>query len=184
MDGDWDITGWDLRKSLVLLKKSNATLIERFQSPMEYYSVRGFNAEFKKLIESYYSPTAVFFHHYSLAKKLWDDINGKGEFKLKSLFYLVRSLLSCNWIINDKSVLPMQIEGLMKYADGEITKKLRSLIELKAGVGEKYFHKKDDVMNEWIVEKFETIEASGKNLGVSKNNIGLLNEFFLKMLNA
>src|SRR6185503_9749593 len=38
MEGDWDITGWDLRKSLVLLKKSNAALIERFQSPIVYYS--------------------------------------------------------------------------------------------------------------------------------------------------
>jgi predicted nucleotidyltransferase len=61
MDGDLDITGWDLRKSLVLLKKSNATLIERFQSPIEYFSAEGFKREFKSLIETYYSPTAVFF---------------------------------------------------------------------------------------------------------------------------
>ncbi|MEP7144556.1 MAG: nucleotidyltransferase domain-containing protein [Ferruginibacter sp.] len=42
MDGDLDITGWDLRKSLVLLQKSNVPLIERFQSPIEYYSAPGF----------------------------------------------------------------------------------------------------------------------------------------------
>ena len=66
MDGDLDITGWDLKKSLTLLKKSNATLIERFQSPIEYFSIQEFKDEFKNLIERYYSPTAVFFHHYSL----------------------------------------------------------------------------------------------------------------------
>ncbi len=183
MNGDLDITGWDLKKCLTLLKKSNAPLIERFQSPIEYYSIDRFKDEFKNLIGTYYSPTAVFFHHYSLAKKFWDDINSKDEFKLKSFFYLVRSLLSCNWIIQDKSVLPMHIEGLMKYVDEEIRNRIRLLIQLKAGVDEKYFHKKDEVMSEWIVEKFVTIEAPGKSLGVSKNNMTLLNEFFLKMLN-
>src|SRR6187549_3465126 len=47
MEGDLDITGWDLRKCLILLKKSNAPLIERLQSPVEYYSVAGFKKEFK-----------------------------------------------------------------------------------------------------------------------------------------
>ena len=105
MDGDLDITGWDLKKCLTLLKKSNAPLIERFQSPIEYYAVDGFKGDFKKLVESYYSPIAVFYHHHSLAKKFWEELKDKEECKLKSLFYLVRSLLSCSWIMEDKSVL-------------------------------------------------------------------------------
>jgi predicted nucleotidyltransferase len=184
MDGDLDITGWDLKKSLTLLKKSNATLIERFQSPMEYYAAPGFKDDFKKLIENYYSPTAVFFHHHSLAKKFWEEIKDKEEFKLKSFFYLVRSLLSCNWIIQDKSVLPMHIEGLMQYTEQEIKDQLRALIKLKAGVGEKYLHEKEDILNEWISEKFESLEKAGQNLGVSRSDMGLLNEFFLKILYA
>src|SRR6266498_1888433 len=109
----FDISGWDLRKSLVLLKKSNVPLIERFRSPIEYFSVQGFKQEFKKLIQKYYSPIAVFYHHYSLAGKFREDINDRKQIKLKSCFYLLRSLLSCNWIIKDKNVLPMHIEGLM-----------------------------------------------------------------------
>lgn len=184
MEGDLDITGWDLKKALTLLKKSNATLIERFQSPIEYYAVPGFKDDFKKLIESYYSPTAVFFHHYSLAKKFWEEIKDKDEFKLKSFFYLVRSLLSCNWITQDKSVLPMHIEGLMKYGEPEINDQLRTLIELKASVGEKYLHKKNDRLSNWIIEKLGWLETNGQNLGVSKTDMSLLNEFFLKTLYA
>jgi uncharacterized protein len=184
MDGDLDVTGWDLKKSLALLKKSNAPVIERFQSPIEYYAEPGFKDEFKKLIESYYSPTAVFFHHYSLAKKFWEELKDKDEFRLKSFFYLVRSLLSCNWIIHDKSVLPMHIEGLMRYAGEDIRSRLRVLIELKAGVGEKYLHKKDNVLNEWVEEMFQTAEDVKQNLGVNKTGMSLLNEFFLKMLYA
>ena len=64
MDGDLDIAGWDLKKCLMLIKKSNAPLIERFQSPIEYYSDQVFKNEFRKLIQTYYSPTGVFYHHY------------------------------------------------------------------------------------------------------------------------
>jgi uncharacterized protein len=181
MDGDLDITGWDLKKCLTLLKKSNAPLIERFQSPIEYFAVPGFKEEFKKLIAAYYSPIAVFFHHYSLAKKFWEDLKDKDEFKLKSYFYLIRSLLSSNWIIKDNSVLPMHIEGLMQYIDEEYKGRLRELIALKATVGEKYLHKKDEKLNEWVLNLFECIEAEKENLMANKADMRLLNEFFLKM---
>ena len=184
MDGDLDITGWDLKKSLTLLKKSNAPLIERFNSPIEYFSVPGFRDEFKDLIASYYSPIAVFFHHHSLATKFWEELKDKEELKLKSYFYLIRSLLSCNWIIKDTAVLPMHIEGLMKYVEEEYKERLRTLIALKATVGEKYLHKKDAKLNEWILNLFEYIEAGKEKLAVNNTDMGLLNDFFLKMLYA
>jgi uncharacterized protein len=184
MDGDLDITGWDLKKSLTLLKKSNAPLIERFNSPIEYFSVPSFKADFKNLITSYYSPIAVFIHHYSLATKFWQELKDKEEIKLKSYFYLIRSLLSCNWIVKDDAVLPMHIEGLMNYVDEEYKEKLRTLIALKASVGETYLHKSDRNLNEWIMSLFNYIEARKKKLATNNGNMELLNEFFLKMVYA
>lgn len=184
MDGDLDITGWDLRKSLLLLKKSNVPLIERFQSPITYFGDENFKAEFKQLIESYYSPTGVFFHHYSLAQKFWEELKDKETVKLKSYFYLIRSLLSCNWIIQDKSVLPMHIEGLMTKIESNRRDELRALIQLKAGVGEKYLHPKDEGVHAWIKEMFELLERSKENLGVNRKDNSALNSFFLKMVHA
>ena len=184
MDGDLDITGWDLRKCLTLLKKSNTPLIERFQSPIEYYAVPGFKDGFRQLIKSYYSLIAVFFHHYSLAKNFGEDLKDKDEFKLKSYFYLIRSLLSCNWIIKDSSVLPMEIEELMKYIDEDFKEELRKLIVLKGTVGEKYLHRKEDELNERILNLFELLESSKESLVANKADLSLLNEFFLKILYA
>jgi uncharacterized protein len=184
MDGDLDITGWDLKKCLTLLKKANAPLIERFQSPIEYFSIVGFKDDFKNLIENYYSPIAVFFHHHSLAIKFWEDLKDREEIKLKSYFYLIRSLLSCNWIIQDDSVLPMDIEGLMKYVDEVNKEKLRELIKLKATVGEKYLHKREEELDKWIVDLLATIEKAKDNLKVNTTDMSLLNEFFLKVLYA
>lgn len=184
MDGDLDITGWDLRKCLTLLKKSNAPLIERFQSPIEYFSVPGFKNDFKKLVQSYYSPIAVFYHHHSLAKKFWEELKGKDQYKLKNVFYLVRSLLSCNWIMEDSTVLPMDIFGLMKYATNGQKEKLNELIGLKATVGEKYLHQKDETLNAWITAWFEKAEAGKDKLQANRNGMTELNQFFLKMLYA
>jgi len=184
MDGDLDITGWDLKKALGLLKKSNVPLIERFQSPIKYFALPGFKEEFKKLIDNYYSPIAIFFHHYSLAKKFWEELKDKEEFKLKSYFYLIRSLLSCNWIVRDDAVLPMEIEGLMRYTDDEYRNKLRELIKFKATVGEKYLHPKDAKLNAWIMTLFEYLETAKQGLAVNRTGMALLNDFFLKMVYA
>jgi len=184
MDGNLDTTGWDLRKCLTLLKKSNAPLIERFQSPIEYFAVPAFKDDFKRLIKNYYSPIAVFYHHHSLAKKFWEELKDKEEFKLKSYCYLIRSLLSCNWIIKDAAVLPMDMEGLMQYVDEEYKNKLRKLIALKATVVEKYLHQRDEQLHGWIINLFEYVASSEQNLLANKADISMLNEFFLKILYA
>lgn len=184
MDGDLDITGWDLKKSLLLLKRSNAPLIERFNSPIVYFEVPGYKEAFEDLIVNYYSPVAVFFHHYSLAKKIWEELKDQEELKLKSYFYLIRSLLSCNWIVKDNTVLPMHIEGLMKYLEEGYKERLRNLITLKATVGEKYLHPKDEQLNAWIVNLLAEIEIKKDSLAANNQDMVMLNDFFIKMLYA
>ncbi|MCE3282811.1 MAG: putative nucleotidyltransferase, partial [Chitinophagaceae bacterium] len=181
--GDLDISGWDLRKSLLLLKRSNAPLIERFNSPIEYFSVDGFKQEFGKLIEYYYSPVAVFYHHYSLAQKFRADIIDREEVKLKGLFYLVRSLLSCYWIMQDNTVVPMELERLMTILDDTKRKELRALVQLKSTVGEKYLHKTSPALLGWIETLWTDIDAAKNSLRSSSNDYTLLNEFFIRMLN-
>ena len=183
MQGDLDITGWDLRKSLKLLKKSNAPLIERFQSPIVYLDNDNFRDEFKQVIELYYSPTAVFYHHYSLAKKFWEDLRQKQRIKLKALFYLLRSLFSCYWIIEEEAVVPMTIQELLVKADPPFHSEIVRLIALKAGVDESYLHDFDKKMVEKIESFFLKIEVGTKGLPVSKERgFGKLNEFFIGKL--
>lgn len=182
MIDDLDITGWDLRKSLLLLKKSNTSLIERFQSPVEYHSEPGFKTSFLELIEQYYSPTAVFFHHYSLAVKFWEGLKDKQEFRLKSYFYLLRSLLSCNWIVRDSVVLPMHMEGLMKYINEDQKQMVRDLINLKSGVGEAYLHGEGSSLYMLVHDLFEIVNDKGSTLKVNRNDYSNLNQFFINQL--
>ncbi len=64
MDDDLvDISGWDLRKSLRLLAKSNAPLIERIQSPIVYQQECDFIAQITELAQACYSRISSV-HHY------------------------------------------------------------------------------------------------------------------------
>jgi uncharacterized protein len=118
-----------------------------------------------------------------LANKFWDEIKDRTEIKLKSFFYMTRSLLACNWIIKNKSVLPMHMEGLMELIDSEYREQLRVLIQLKSSVGEKYLHPQDSALNKQIKKLFGFIEGNKENLGETQGNFSLLNDFFLKKLN-
>ena len=62
-----DINGWDLKKALKLLKKSNPALIEWFNSPVVYKQNKQFTREFKTLISRHYSPRACFYHYSHMA---------------------------------------------------------------------------------------------------------------------
>ena len=45
INDDLDICGWEIRKSLQLLRKSNASLFEWLQSPIVYFSTEKIKAE-------------------------------------------------------------------------------------------------------------------------------------------
>ncbi|HEX7754321.1 MAG TPA: nucleotidyltransferase domain-containing protein [Niabella sp.] len=184
MKDDLDITGWDLKKCLLLLKKSNVPLIERFQSPIVYFAAPGFKQEFRQLIATYYSPIAVFFHHYSLALKFREQVQPGKPFKLKSLFYMLRSLLSCNWVLLDDQVVPMELGKLLRYNNAAVNKTIMELVALKATKPESYYHKGPPMLFKWIEKQFEHLAAaSGEQLKVNNTGMELLNHYFINKLN-
>ncbi len=72
INDELDITGWEIKKSLGLLWKSNAALLERIQSPIVYYADHEFLDEINVLSEDYFSPIAVMHHYLSMSKKYYD----------------------------------------------------------------------------------------------------------------
>lgn len=184
LNGELDLSGWDLRKALVLLKKSNVALIERFGSPVRYYADATFVDGFVQLIPAYYSPVASFYHHWSLAGRFWSEMQGKDEVKLKAFFYLVRSLLSCCWIVTDDAVPPMHLEGLLKCATEEEKATLRELVALKATKTESYVHPLSTWMQGMVTQEFTYLETKKANLQAASQDYSLLNDFFLKTLHG
>jgi predicted nucleotidyltransferase len=93
-----DLAGWDIRKALRLLLRSNPALYEWLVSPFVY--VDGpLRAELKALFEAYASPRALAHHYWSIARGQWRaEIEGRSQVRLKKYFYVVRPLLSLAWV--------------------------------------------------------------------------------------
>src|SRR5688572_7252344 len=68
-----DISGWELRKALRLLRKSNGPLYEWFQSPIVYQSDSTFQGEILALMKLYFSPRAMMHHYLSMTSTVVDN---------------------------------------------------------------------------------------------------------------
>ena len=65
---DLDVSGWELRKALRLLRKSNPPLLEWLRSPVVYRHDPLFAAEFGALASEFYSPRRCFAHYLHMAR--------------------------------------------------------------------------------------------------------------------
>jgi predicted nucleotidyltransferase len=108
-----DLAGWDIRKALRLLLRTNPALYEWLVSPIVYVD-SPLRAELKALFEAHVSPRALAHHYWSIARVQWrTEIEGRAEVKLKKYFYAVRPLLSLAWVAEYSTPPPMAIGDLL-----------------------------------------------------------------------
>ncbi len=179
-----DITGWDLRKTLRLLQKSNPPLLERIQSPIIYESHANFLSEINELAKKQYSKISTIHHYLSIAKKKLNEIQEKDEYKLKSFFYALRSVTVCKWILEKEDIPPIEFKKII--AELEIASKLKNrineLIAIKSTISESYLHKGEKELIRYIETIIDEAEEKGKRLAASEGKLEDLNIFFRKIL--
>ena len=109
-----DVSGWELRKALRLLRKSNPPLLEWLRSPVVYQYDPAFVAQFGALATEFYSPRRCFRHCLHMAYGNWRDyLSDRQLVSLKKYFYVFRPLLACRWIERLGSQVPMQFARLV-----------------------------------------------------------------------
>lgn len=183
-DGDLDITGWDIRKCLRLLWKSNGALLERLQSPIVYYAEPGFLELIRPVADLCFSPIATIYHYLNMGKNSFDDIQDEEQIKLKKLFYALRAAFACKWIL-DKGTTPPIVFQTMLYEldiDPVLRKRIEDLIELKSGKNESYIHPKESQLNCFIEEQFTRAEQEANALKARVEKRIDLDTLFLQLL--
>lgn len=119
---DLDVSGWDLRKALGLLRKSNPPLLEWLKSPVVYRHDPIFAVEFGALAAEFYSPRRCFMHYLHMAFGNWRKyLENRAEVSLKKYLYVFRPLLACRWIERQLGQVPMLfaelVAGVLEEAD-------------------------------------------------------------------
>lgn len=117
-----DVSGWELRKALRLLRKSNPPLLEWMKSPLVYRQDDAFVAEFNALGAEFYSPRRCFAHYLHMGFGNWRGyLRGRELVSLKKYLYVFRPVLACRWLERRLGQVPMLfaelVDGVLEERD-------------------------------------------------------------------
>ncbi len=164
-EDDLDGSGWDLRKTVRLLAKSNAPLLEWLYSPVVYFENEAFVTQMRSLAQDCFSPIACLHHYLGTTKNFMEACQAE-EVKLKNYFYALRTALAGKWIIENNSFPPVAFAELLPIAPLNVQEKVLELMEIKAGQNEKYLHKRENLLVDYLVE---TVKFNEGHAGVLKD---------------
>ncbi len=113
LENDLDIAGWDIRKALMLFRKSNPPLLEWLQSPIVYKQDEVFLESLRQLVAQYYSPRSCMYHYFHMAEGHFREYLRGDIVWLKKHFYVLRPLLACKWIETKEGPPPIEFNNLV-----------------------------------------------------------------------
>jgi len=176
-----DISGWELRKALRLLRKSNPPLLEWLKSPVVYAQDERFVRESRALAAGYYSAARCFKHYLHMASGNARD-HLKGEMVwLKKYLYVLRPMLACRWIECGLGEPPMLFHELVDgvVAEPEVREAIASLLVLKKAGEERNRAPRVEALSCFIdaeLRRLEDLQLPEENPPDSS----ALNEFFIR----
>ncbi|MDZ4405087.1 nucleotidyltransferase domain-containing protein [Prosthecobacter sp.] len=175
-----DVSGWELRKALRLLRKSNPPLLEWLKSPVVYQHDTVFTREFGELSERFYSPRRCFAHYLHMAAGNWRHyLEGREQVSLKKYLYVFRPLLACRWIERSLGQVPMLFNELVESVleEREPRDALNALVAHKQAGDELSVAPPDEALSRFVVQELQRLEALNEPEDVA-GDVSALNSFF------
>ena len=154
-----DISGWDIRKALKLLRKSNPPFLEWLNSPVVYQQRHNIVEKIKILMPKYYSPKSCLYHYLHMAEGNFREYL-KGEIVwIKKYFYVLRPILACKWIEAGYGIVPMEFERLINQLikDDELKGAIDELLWRKREGQELDREQRIPVISEFIEAELERL---------------------------
>ena len=139
-DVPFDIGGWDVRKALQLLYKSNAVIFEWLNSPIVYHSNKKFLQAVKAVQGEFFDPKAIFYHYQGMAKNANGELELDKPIKLKKWFYLLRALLASIWTIEQACPPPVDFNLMLPLFTDSEKQEILELVIIKQNQDENYRH--------------------------------------------
>lgn len=185
INGELDINGWDLRKTLRLLYKSNPTLFEWFSSPIVYLETP-FADDFRRIMQDYFSTKKSLYHYISMAESnYWEFLKGD-MVKAKKYFYVLRPILACNWVMEKRTQPPMLFSELMEAElPDRLKEDVKNLLEIKVNSPEIKMIPRMDLLNRFIEDEIDNVKAQVREIADERDlEWELLNQFFLSVVSG
>ena len=183
IEGELDINGWDLDKTLRLLRASNPTLFEWFSSPIVYRET-AFADEFRAVMQKYFSSKRGLSHYLSMASSNHREYLKGDTVKAKKYFYVLRPILACRWILDKSTPPPMLFSKLVEAElDPALLPDVNRLLDLKMNAPEIKTIPRIESINRYLDSSIE--EARSRIVQLPEDTIHdweELNRLFLSQL--
>lgn len=162
LPNDLDLSGWELRKALRLMRKSNPPFFEWLRSPIVYMERSEVMSELRRVAESSYSAERCYYHYRSMARGNIRNHFENDEVPLKKYLYVLRPILACKWIAADMGPAPMEFEAMLDHLvpSGVLRNDIDRLLELKRQSGETGQGPKIDSIQDFIEEELKAMDET------------------------
>lgn len=181
-DVPFDIGGWDLRKALKLIYKSNAVIFEWLNSPIIYHSDDIVLQQIKAVYLDYFDPRAVCFHYLGMVKNANRSIELNQPLKLKKWFYYLRALLCCVWVIEKQTPPSVNIDGLFSLLNDDEVAQLNAMIRIKQQQNEDYLHHLNDDLQQLSLRLWQHSQQGIASLKHRQGDIKVLDALFKQII--
>lgn len=183
LSDELDINGWDIRKALRLVRKSNAVIFEWLQSPVVYYDTTSFAQHTLHIAKAYFSPQACMHHYMGLAFNSFRALKDQDTVRLKKYFYVIRPALAALWITRYNSVPPMEYARLLPLLDDmHILRILDELLEAKTAAAESDLIPPVRELHTYLEQVLALCEEHAGTLQKKETDIAPLNQYFRSFL--
>ncbi|MDM7860527.1 nucleotidyltransferase domain-containing protein [Alteromonas sp. ASW11-36] len=182
IEDELDINGWDLRKAVKLMAKSNPALLEWFSSDIVYREEEGFRATFAPLLAAYYSPRAGFYHYLHMAKGNFREYLKSDLVKTKKYFYVLRPILCMRWIESHSSIPPLFFETLVDKTveDTELTNAIAELLVRKKAGFETDYDRPIPVISAFLKAELARLSDCAAAIAVNRKSTDDLARSFVR----
>jgi len=155
LPNDIDLAGWDIRKALLLYKKSNPPLLEWLYSPIIYKDEYSLAEKLRENTRLYFNPKSCIYHYLHMANRNYVAYFKEGIVKVKKYFYVLRPILASCWIEKNGSMAPMEFIKLLEAEElsSELKAEIYSLLTRKMNGEELDKENRIPVIDEFIETK-------------------------------
>ena len=183
VDSSLDINGWDIRKALQLFLKTNAPLYEWLQSPIVYKEPNAFARELRALMPTFFSLRSGCHHYLAMAYNAMTNDLSADAVKLKKYFYALRPALACGWVLEKRTVPPMEFRALRTLVtDPHWNDAVNRLLEQKTHSDEKTLISPVPVLQDWLAATLPRYKAEADAILAVKHEPERLDALFRKYI--
>ena len=183
-----DLNGWDVRKAIMLLLKSNAVISEWIKSPIRYQADHPFIEKLRVLADDVLDARALAHHYAGLGRNAADRwLVGAEDVPVKEYFYALRPALAIRCLrLNPTLRPPMSLQALIAASDvpEALARDIAVLIEAKSRTNERSNGARMLALDALIRDELERAAEVPDTSQLGDSHRTRADQLFLEIVNA